>query len=63
MDSVGNDGNVLCLLEVGNHMKGGRARVHENGISVCNKARSLRADGILKINVCNGSDHIVLAAV
>ena len=44
-------------------MKGRGARIHENGISVCNKACGLCTDGILEIDVGNGSDHIVLAAV
>ena len=63
MDTVCDNGNILNFLEVRNHMKSRGARIHENGIAASDKTCSLCAYGILKINVGNGSYHVVLAAV
>ena len=63
MDTISNDRYILNLFEVRNHVKSRRARIHKNGVAAAYKARSLCTDCILEINVCNGSDHIVLAAV
>ena len=63
MDTVGDDRYVLNLLEIRDHVKSCRTRIHKNGVAASYERCSLSTYGILKIHMCDGSDHIVLAAV